>query len=533
MRNSTLLLGVASLMLATTASAANRPSGYTTICNEGKTCSLSSPTTVAYGRADKFTFKELSGSFICGEVTFGAGTKVSGGTNECSIAKSSTTSSISSSRSSSSSKSSSSSSSSLTSISSSSSSSRSSSSSSSSRSSSSSISSSSSSSSSASVPPLPVGEVVGWGRLHADGLPTGGAGGQSCTATSLATLQSCISTASSGSNKTIPWTIYVKGYINGATNSDGTGYTQQRISRANTSLIGVVENGVIPTLNAVWINISGYNNIIVQNLRFVAGKDTSWSYESLSKCTYTDQDYCASNAEPDAVTLQNVQRAWIDHCEFTDGADFNGVNSNKAFYKMYDGLLDIKKGSDYITVSNNKFSNHDKTMLIGSSDVIDGEYRITLYRNWFQYIGQRSPRVRNGQLHVLNNLYENTKRTTEDRPYHLTYGIGLGFNSKVFSERNAFDIQGAAATDLVSANFDGWGQYFTDVGSWLNGASVDLNAAAASVINAKNTAEGDSKPFLGPVTWSPSDHYSYTPLNSAADVRTQVKANAGVGKITP
>lgn len=325
----------------------------------------------------------------------------------------------------------------------------------------------------------------------------------------------------------------MKGYIDGATNADGSGYTQQRISRANTSLIGVVENGVIPTLNAVWINISGYNNIIVQNVRFVAGKDPSWSYENFSKCTYTDKDYCASNAEPDAITLQNVQRAWIDHCEFTDGADFNGVNSNKAFYKMYDGLLDIKKGSDYITVSYNKFSNHDKTMLIGSSDVIDGEYRITLYRNWFQYIGQRSPRVRNGQLHVLNNLYENTKRTTEDRPYFSTYVIGLGFNSKVFSERNAFDIQGAVATDLVSANFDGWGQYFTDVGSWLNGANVDLNAAAANVINAQNTEEGDSKPFLGPVTWSPSDHYSYTPLTSAADVRAQVKANAGVGKVTP
>lgn len=531
MRPSRLLFALLASVVASTAAAANRPSGYITICNEGKTCSVAASTQVAYGRADKFTYKTLSGSFVCGEVTFGAGTKVAGGTNECSIPSGTATSSKSSLASSfsssplSSSKSSSSKPSSIASSLPSSSSSIS-----SSAISSSVISLSSSSSTSSLIPP-PVGDgLIGWGTVHADGLPTGGAGGQTCTATSLATLQACISTASSGSNKLVPWIIYVKGYIDGATNSDTTGFTQLRINRDSTSLIGVVENGVVPTLNAVWITVGAYKNIIVRNLRFVSGKDTGWAYESFSKCTYVDKDFCASNADPDSLTLQGVQRAWVDHCEFTDGADFNGVNPNKAFYKMYDGLLDIKKGSDFITLSYNKFSNHDKSMLIGSSDVNDGEYRITFYRNWFSYTGQRTPRIRNGQVHILNNLYEGVKRTTEDRPYHMTYALGLGFNGKAYSEHNAFDIQGAAATDLVSANFDAWSQYFTDVGSWLNGAPVDLNAAAASVINAKNIAENDTKPFLGPVTWSPRDHYAYTPLTTVDEVRALVKANAGVNK---
>ncbi|GAA5158907.1 pectate lyase [Viridibacterium curvum] len=374
---------------------------------------------------------------------------------------------------------------------------------------------------------------MGWATRASGGFPTGGAGGNSCTATSMAELTSCISTASSGANKAIPWIVYVKGFINGATNADGTGYTQQRISRPNTSLIGIVENGVVPTLNAVWINISSQDNIIVRNVRFVAGTDPAWAYESLGSCTYVDKDYCASNAEPDSLTLQGVTRAWIDHNEFTDGANFNGVNPNKAWYKMYDGLLDIKKGSDYITVSYNKFSNHDKTMLIGSSDVADGEYRLTFYRNWFQYTGQRTPRVRNANAHILNNLYEGVKRTTEDRPYHMTYAIGLGFNGKAYSERNAFDISGAVATDILSANFDAWSQYFTDVSSWLNGTAVDFNAAAATVVNAKNAVKNSGKPFLGPVSWSPSANYSYTPLTSADAVRSAVKAGAGVGKITP
>ncbi|MFT3736413.1 MAG: pectate lyase [Rhodocyclaceae bacterium] len=90
------------------ASAANRPAGYTTICTEGKTCSVAANTNVAYGRSDQFTYKVLSGSFVCGEVTFGAGTKVAGGTNECSAPSGTASSSVASVSSSSSSKSSSS-----------------------------------------------------------------------------------------------------------------------------------------------------------------------------------------------------------------------------------------------------------------------------------------------------------------------------------------------------------------------------------------------------------------------------------------
>lgn len=523
MRYSRLLFSVLVAAAASDAFAANRPAGYSTICNEGKTCSVSSNTLVAYGRADQFTYKTLSGSFVCGEVTFGTGTKVSGGTNECSVSKGTTpVSSSSAANSSIISNSSSSKSSVVTS--------------SSVKSSvASSISSSvisSTSSSAVSYSSLPAGDgLVGWGTVHTDGLPTGGAGGQTCTATSLTTLQACISTASSGNNKTIPWTIYVKGYIDGATNADTTGFTQLRINRDSTSLVGVVENGVTPTLNAVWITVGAYKNIIVRNLRFISGKDTGWAYENFSKCTYVDKDFCAANADPDSLTLQGTQRAWVDHNEFTDGSDFNGVNINKAFYKMYDGLVDIKKGADFITLSYNKFSNHDKSILIGANDSADGEYRITFYRNWFQYTGQRTPRVRNGQVHILNNVYEGVKRTTEDRPYHMTYAIGLGFNGKAFSERNAFDIQGAVATDLLSANFDEWSQYFTDVGSWLNGIPVDLNAAAATVINAQNVAEKASKPFLGPVTWAPGDHYQYTPVTDISQLRGVVKANAGAGKL--
>jgi pectate lyase len=83
MRIPFIFSGVLLAALASTALAANRPSGFVTICNEGKTCSVPTSTTVAFGRADTFTYKVLSGSFVCSEATFGA--RVPGGVNECSI----------------------------------------------------------------------------------------------------------------------------------------------------------------------------------------------------------------------------------------------------------------------------------------------------------------------------------------------------------------------------------------------------------------------------------------------------------------
>jgi pectate lyase-like protein len=69
--------------VGSTASAANRPSGWTTICKEGQTCSVAANTNVAFGRADQFRYKILSGSFGCNSTTFGG--KTAGGVNECSV----------------------------------------------------------------------------------------------------------------------------------------------------------------------------------------------------------------------------------------------------------------------------------------------------------------------------------------------------------------------------------------------------------------------------------------------------------------
>ena len=82
MRNK-IIFGVLAIAFAGGAFAANRPSGYVTICSENATCSVATATNVAFGRADQFIYKTLTGSFVCSSATFGS--RIAGGVNECSV----------------------------------------------------------------------------------------------------------------------------------------------------------------------------------------------------------------------------------------------------------------------------------------------------------------------------------------------------------------------------------------------------------------------------------------------------------------
>jgi len=429
--------------------------------------------------------------------------------------------------------------------------------------------------------------LIGWATAHNAGAPTGGfaaLGGNApvtCTATSMRVLRDCLYRAkkSGASNddtrsgapnwstwevhngvtggwKNYPVVVFIKGRVDANVNDSGStlgqadyeagtealcagkteqpcqqAVTQVKVERGNVSVVGIAgDDGTLPEFYQGWLMVSGQSNVIVRNLRFVPATDFWPSFESCDS-GISDKDYCAWNAEPDGMTLVNSTRVWVDHCEFTDGPGLQGAQTDKARYKYYDGLLDIKTGSDYVTVSYTRFYNHHKAMLIGSTDSNDGNYRVTFHHNRIEWVNQRMPRVRNGQVHVLNNVYAGPKQTDYTQEYYFGYGIGLGYNSQVYSEGNAFDITGAVAADLLSANFDKWGQYFTDTGSWLNGSAVDLNAVAKSLVNAQNN--GGSAPFIGAVTWSPAANYAYTADTDVATLRSKVAASAGVGKVTP
>lgn len=94
-------------------------------------------------------------------------------------------------------------------------------------------------------------------------------------------------------------------------------------------------------------------------------------------------------------------KIWIDHNElFTSLAVCPGAGDT-----AFDGMVDLKKGADQVTVSYNYLHDHHKVSLNGYTDSDDAVRRITFHHNLFENIGSRVPLQRHGYSHVFNNYF--------------------------------------------------------------------------------------------------------------------------------
>jgi pectate lyase len=107
--------------------------------------------------------------------------------------------------------------------------------------------------------------------------------------------------------------------------------------------------------------------------------------------------------------------------------------------------MDVVHGSDFVTVSWSKFrfsetapyEDHRFSNLVGHSDSANaaaedrGALKVTFHHNWWaERVVERMPRVRFGQVHVLNNYYSSAGNN---------YVVRAGFESDVLVEGNYFD----------------------------------------------------------------------------------------------
>ena len=130
----------------------------------------------------------------------------------------------------------------------------------------------------------------------------------------------------------------------------------------------------------------------------------------------------------DAIEINGASKnILIDHCEFYSDRD-HGTD-------YYDGLLDIKNESSFITVSWSSFHDHYKVCLISSGDeqVADTVTRVTFHHNYFYNCESRLPSIRFGRAHIFNNYY---------RDSHTAINARMGACVRV--ERNYFDSVGTA-----------------------------------------------------------------------------------------
>jgi pectate lyase len=283
---------------------------------------------------------------------------------------------------------------------------------------------------------------------------------------------------------------------------------------SNTTIVGL---GKQATIRGAWLDIRGTanvpgsrSNVIIRNLTF---QDT---FDCFPQWSPTDGALGNWNAAYDSVSLRDADHVWIDHNTFEDmtTADATLPTYFGRLFQVHDGLLDITNASDLVTVSWNRFLNHDKVMLIGSSDNAPadaGKLRVTLHHNEWSGLGQRAPRVRYGQVHVYDNLY----RIRNVESYGYSWGVGI--RSAIFAEENVFQVADGITPDMVIDRLNGTALF--ERNNLFDGPAdrflVDLRAA----YNAANDPD-----LAEDASWTPSLHLEIEP---AQFVLSRVLAQAG------
>ena len=288
---------------------------------------------------------------------------------------------------------------------------------------------------------------------------------------------------------------------------------------SNTTIVGVDKQ---TTIRGGWFDIRGtlsanQTNIIIRNLTF---EDT---YDCFPQWSPTDGSLGSWNAEYDSISLRFANHVWIDHNTFVDRetADSKLPHYFGVLYQVHDGQLDITNASDFVTVSWNRFENHDKVMLIGSSDSGTtaandrGKLRVTLHHNLLEDIGQRTPRVRFGQVHVYNNYYK------IGNAENYGYSWGVGIESATYAENNFFRVN--PSTEITPDQFIAVfrGTAIHESGTLLNSPSQSGHHAV-DVLAAYN-AENDPD-LSGDVGWTPT---LFVDLTETQDVPSDVESGAG------
>jgi pectin methylesterase-like acyl-CoA thioesterase/pectate lyase len=274
---------------------------------------------------------------------------------------------------------------------------------------------------------------------------------------------------------------------------------------SRTTLVGVVPGA---GLRGGMLRLERVDDVIVRELRLSDARDLFPAWDP------SDGRNGHWNSEYDNVSLFAATRVWIDRCTLDHG---DPITPRQVFgqpLQHHDGLLDITRGSDLVTVSLNHFRPHDKTSLVGGGDghrADEGRLRVSYRHNLWDGVNERAPRVRYGRVHVAHNLY----RVHADRPYG--YSLGIGHRSRLLAEGNVWQGPPALTPDRLVRLFGG--ERFSDRGSVLNGRPVSLLQALRAVHPAQTIA--------GDVGWSPPYHW---PVELPEQVLAKVLAGAGADR---
>ncbi|MPY57074.1 pectinesterase family protein [Streptomyces spongiae] len=229
------------------------------------------------------------------------------------------------------------------------------------------------------------------GFASLDGGTSGGAGGKVVTVTDQASLEKYAVAEE-------PYIIRVAGTIKAEP------FGANVVVASNKTIIGVGTKGEL-VQGEFHLN-PGTHNVIIRNLTI---RDSA--VEGNWDCKDTDFD---------GIQMDSVHHVWIDHNRFS---------------RICDGQLDIRKDSEYVTVSYNQFTENNKTFGIGWTTNV--RTQITIDHNWFRDTKQRNPSADNCAYAHLYNNYLSAQLADGDPVW--TYGNWSRGRTRMVIENSYYD----------------------------------------------------------------------------------------------
>ena len=325
---------------------------------------------------------------------------------------------------------------------------------------------------------------------------------------------------------------------------------QNRVVRlivpSNTSLLGMGDDAKLVN-GGLRIGNSSSNrtsNIVIRNIAFEDAFDFFPQWDPTDSTGRWNSNY-------DLIWIEYADNVWIDHSSFSDGdrtdnefpsvwdETVDGVDYSDDTFKLqhHDGLVDITRSANLVTVSYNLFAEHDKTTLIGGTDTPNVErenpraLKVTFHHNIYRNVTQRMPRVRYGMVHIYNNFYFGS---VDAAAYPFSQAWFAGQSSKIYAENNVFLIGGGTVEDVAGGgvsetqtgrclaldySVEECSTTFYDAGTILNEQPVDV----AAYVFTRSDA-------IGPTMWDPANYYEYD-LDPTEGLIQQLNESVGPGNI--
>ncbi len=221
--------------------------------------------------------------------------------------------------------------------------------------------------------------------------------------------------------------------------------------------------------------------------------------------------------DSDMISLEGMSGGiptdiWIDHNElFSSMADCAGAGDT-----AFDGMIDIKKGADNVTISYNYMHDHAKVSLNGYTDDDSAVRHVTFHHNLFENVGSRTPLQRHGYSHVLNNyLYK-----------VMVSGINVRMGGYSLVEANYFESVLNPVTARDSSAIGYWDLRNNNLASK---ADVSAGNAFGITWDSGNAGTVNATDWTTTAIFPEALGYSYT-ADSFQCVHDGLRAAAGAGK---